>query len=696
MSPATLTFPTIKTDLVQFEGGLDQVTPPLRLKPGIPHEALNYECNVLGGFSRIAGYERLDGHAKPSTATYSIVQVESFATVPLVGDILASTITGSTGKVLAVVDEEEVAYLVIVLQGGIGFSTTEQVFVGPTLIGQATDVTAQISALLTAQYLNLAADYLRDFILSAPGAGPARGVFSMNLSNIHTVFVFKDNVGGTSCDLYKTTPAGWVQVPYVHEVEFTLGGTNVPLDGDLLTQGANTATILRVMLESGSWAAGTAVGRFIVDAPTPADFAAGVAMAGAVGVTLSGIQTPITMLPGGRFELQLSNFAGQLSSERIYGCDKANRCFEFDGVTLAPIRSPFIPDQPTHLTEHQKHLFISLGSSIAHSGIGTPFQWTALSGAAEYATGDTVTGFSVQPGAQNAPALLITGLSSMKMMYGAAAAGASPFQLVNYNAKAGAIEYSIQNMDRSYFVDVQGLTDLTRVQEFGNFARATLTFMVQPFMDETRSLIVESAIYRAKSQYRFFCSDGRGLFVTFQNGTFVGAMPIRFAHPITCCWTGILPNGNEVQYVGAANGMVYELERGSSFDGEAIDFSLAMNWDSKKSPRVLKDYRLAILEMQGNFYASVTFAYILGYGSPEYEQQSGLLYESNFRGAAQWDSGILWDAFVWDGFTGGPTECEMAGSAENFQVRLSGSADFMYAFSVSSLITHYIDRRVMR
>ncbi len=692
MSPATLTFPKIQTDLVQFDGGLDQVTPALRLPPGVPHEALNYECNVLGGFSRIAGYERIDGRTKPSTATYSIVQVESFANIPAVGDTLTGATTGTTGLIIAVTDE----YMVVTLTIGVGFSTTEAVQVGATVIGQATDVIADISSLLNAQYLNLAADVYRAFIAAAPGSGAARGIFSMNLAGVHTLFVFKDNAGATGCDLYQSTISGWVQVPYLSEIAFTAGGTAVPLDGDTLTQGGNTALIKRVMLESGSWAAGTAAGRFIITTPAPSSFTGGAGTAGAVNVTLSGAETAITLLPGGRFELHLSNFSGQLSSERIYGCDKVNRAFEFDGVTLAPITTPFTPDVPTHLVEHQKHLFIAIGSSIAHSGIGTPFNWTAIAGAAEYATGDTVTGFSVQPGAQFAPALLVTGLSSMKMMYGSAAGGSSPFSLVNYNTSAGAVEYSLQNMDRSYFVDLQGLTDLARVQEFGNFARSTLTFSVQKFMDEKRSLLVESAIYRAKSQYRFFCSDGSALYATFKNGKYVGAMPIRFVHPITCAWTGTLPNGNEVQYVGAANGMVYELERGSSFDGEAIDFSLTMNWDSKKSPRVIKDYRLASLEMEGDFYAAVTFAYILGYGSNEFEQQAGISYESNFRASARWDSGIRWDAFVWDGATSGPTECEMSGSAENFQVTLSGSSDFMYAFSMSSLITHFIPRLVKR
>ena len=46
MSP-TLTLPTIETDLVPFAGGMDQITPTLRVKPGVPRDALNVECTIL-------------------------------------------------------------------------------------------------------------------------------------------------------------------------------------------------------------------------------------------------------------------------------------------------------------------------------------------------------------------------------------------------------------------------------------------------------------------------------------------------------------------------------------------------------------------------------------------------------------------------------------------------------------------------
>jgi hypothetical protein len=112
----------------------------------------------------------------------------------------------------------------------------------------------------------------------------------------------------------------------------------LPLDGDTLTQGAVTATIKRVMWQSGSWS-GHGCGPVRGDATPPGGIsrpATATTTSGAV-VTLSGPQSAITLAPGGHFEFVKANFSGQLVTRRIYGCDGVNQCFEFDGTTLAPI-----------------------------------------------------------------------------------------------------------------------------------------------------------------------------------------------------------------------------------------------------------------------------------------------------------------------------------------------------------------------
>ena len=128
------------------------------------------------------------------------------------------------------------------------------------------------SLLLAAQYKNLAADSYRTDIGAIPGSGIVRGLVMIN----DIWYGFRDNAGGTAGAIYKSTNIGWTLIPLLNEVKFTGGGTATPADGAVLTQGAVTATVRRVVLRSGAWS-GTAAGNFVIDAPSGGNFAAGAA-----------------------------------------------------------------------------------------------------------------------------------------------------------------------------------------------------------------------------------------------------------------------------------------------------------------------------------------------------------------------------------------------------------------------------------
>ena len=687
--PTTVTMAPVKEYIVEMLGGLDQKTPTLKVPPGMVRDAVNFEVEPTGGYTRVAGYERADGRASPSDAAYIIIQVVSFTNTPVVGQVLTGGTSGATGTIIAVLSP----YVALTSVTGT-FTTTEVVSVGATTIGTATTQTVTISTLLNAQYINLAADVYRALITAVPGAGTIRGIVSATFSGVHRLYAFRDNVTSTFTDLYKSTTSGWTAVPFFSEVSFTAGGTATPADGATVTQGANTATIQRVMLQSGTWAGSTAAGRLIITAPAPANFASGAATIGATSLTLSGVQTAITLATGGKFQFDLGNFAGQAITRRIYGSDGVNRCFEFDGTTLAPIATGFSPDAPTYIAVHRNHLFVGIGSSIANSGVGTPYNWTALAGGAEIAVGDTVTGLKVLPGNQASPSMLVTTRNGLNVLYGTAAAGTNPWSIVSFNTDTGAMPYSLQNFNRTYMLDDRGVVDLETVQAYGNFRQATLTQNLQTFINEKRSLLTYSTTSKDRSQYRLFFSDNSGLYVSIINGKLLGCMPVLFANAVSCAWQSEDLSGDDVSYFGSTNGMVYQLDKGSSFDGNNIDAYFVMNWNAMGSPRILKRYRKVALEVQGTAYAAFSLGYQLGYGSSEIDQPNPSDYTSSFS-AAFWDA-MVWDAFTWDGSTLAPSEIEMSGTAENYQVTINTTTDYLYAFTINSMIVQYSMRRRMR
>lgn len=678
-------------DYVQMKGGWDQVTPILALPAGILRDVQNFEVAPTGGYSRIGGYERFDGRTKPSNGTYALVQVTAFTNVPVVGQTLTGASSGATGVIIAVVSGS--LYVVLTRLTGT-FTTSEVVRVGATTIGTATAQTVSLTAKLNAQYLNLAADEYRALINVVPGSGPIRGVVHCVFAGVDHSYAFRDNAGGTATVLYESSGSGWTAITLFNEVSFTAGGTATPADNETLTQGAVTATIKRVVHAAGTFAGGDATGRFIVGTPAGGNFAAGAATcSGGATVTLSGIQTAISLSPGGKFEFERANFSGTLGTRRIYGCDGVNRGFEFDGTVLVPITTGTSPDTPKHLSEFKKHLFWAFQTSVVFSGPGLPYQYAALNGAGELACGDTVTGFKRQAGNEASAALEITCLEQTQILYGA---GLYTWDLQTFKEGTGAQHYSVQNLGRTYAMDANGVIDLHHVQAYGNFEQVTLTWPIKTFITEKRSRVAYSAVCRQKSQYRVFFTDGTGLYMTLVNGKLLGTTQVLFPTAVYCAYTGQLANGDEVLYAGSATGgYVYELDKGSSFDGAEITAYIQFNWNAMKQPRLLKEFFKAALEIQGNFYAAFNFAYALAYSDSEQPQPDSKEYESNLGSQGFWDAAI-WDAFVWDGLTLIPSEVDMEGCAVNVQVRLSCGTDYIYPFTITSMMTRWLKAEQVR
>lgn len=676
-----------------YPGGFDQTTPSLSLQPGALRDVINFEVSQSGGYARIEGYERFDGKARPSDATYVVVQVASFTNVPTVGQTLTQATSGATGKIIAV-NNVSGAYYCVVTQVTGTFDTTHNVLVGATPIGTAITNSAAITSMLDAQYTALAADVYRALIGAVPGSGAILGVVAMVFSGVDNVYAFRANAGGTAVDIYKSSAGGWANVPFYKIVSFTLGNTATPLDGEVLTQGGVTATVKRVMTQSGLWT-GTAAGQLVITTPAGGNFAAGAAtLSGGATVTLSGVETSISLLPGGKFVFDKGNFSGQLSSRRIYGADGVNKAFEFDGDVLSPITTGLTTDNPKFVCVHHSFLFLSKDSSIIHSGAGTPFKFSTTDGGGEIATGDEVTGLITLPGSQTTATLGVFLRSNTAFLYGVDPAS---FNFVTFNTGIGALPYSCQNLADSYAMDDLGVVTLQTSLNFGNFEPKTLTQNIMPFIQQERSKLTYSSVSKVKNQYRLFFSDGYGLWLTTVNQRYLGAAVVQFPNPVNCVDQNDTSILGMVSYFGSNDnlGYVYQLDVGTSFDGANIDAHISLAWDAIKSPRILKRFRAASIEIQSNTYAQIYFGYQLGYGTTLIGQPSSVPYASNFSAAPTWDA-FTWDNFTWDGQTLMPTDVDMTGTAENVQTILSSTTNYIAAYNLNSVIYHYTPRRGMR
>ena len=669
-------------ETMALKGGLDQITPTLSLPPGVLRDALNFECLENGGYGRIGGYERYSGQPAPSDAVYALLYVSSFTNTPSVGQTITNAGATATGTIIAV-GNNYIAYT----EATGAFTIGDTLKVGATVIGTLITPQGAMSSSVNAQYVNLAANVYRADIAKPVGSGPIRGVFVLD----DLTYCLRDNAGATAMNLWEQSSAGWVQVPFFKKVSFTVGAVAVPADGATLTQAGVTATVKRVVKQSGAWT-GTAAGILVITNVSGGNFAAGAAtLTGGATVTLSGIQTDITLLDGGRCEITQANFFGQASGIRVYCADGVNPMWEFDGETLVPIYTGLTTDTPLHVSAFKNHLFYSYESSAFCQGIGDPYNNTALGGAAEIACGDTVTGFIVQPGSQDSGAMTIFCRNSTNMLYGNSSAD---WNRVNYNIGTGSLDYSQQNLAQTFLCDDRGVFGLSTSLAFGNFQQSSLTNLLRPFFAEHRTRVSASMLARDKSQYRLFFSDNYGIYMTVVNGQLMGSVPVYFPMNITCTWECTLANGELVKFVGGSDGHVYQFDVGTSFDGEAINAYFTLNWASMRNSRMLKRFRRASIELSGPSYATVDFGYSLAYANPLTLQPNSQTYAAPFV-TTQWDA-FTWDNFVWDGRTLLPTECEMLGTGENVQITVRSNSTDYAPFAVNSVIVHYTPRRGLR
>lgn len=676
-----------KLDFLIFDGGLDQVSTIWEVPPGYARDALNFEVAVNGGYQDLLGYERYDGRASPSDAHYYILSYTLSGTIS-VGDTLTGATSLATGYVIAVT----AGYLVLTRVTGIFILGEDLTNGGVQGVATSTaDIDAAGAPLLHATYTALAADGYRVLIQKPTGSGSIRGVWVL----ADVVYCVRDNAGATAANVWKGTAGGWSQIDLGYELAFTSGGTYEILEGNTITgaTSAKTAVVRRVQLVSGTWAGGDAAGWLVLNTPSGAFQAENLDVGANLNVaTIAGDAAAITLLPGGLYETDQSNMGGAYTAKRVYGANGTNYGFEFDGTTWARIRTGMVPDTPNHVAVHKLHLFFAFGSSVQHSAPTRPYVWSPILGAAELNAGDTVTGFRVEPGEVTVATMGVYCRNQIKMLYGNTVAD---WNFPTFRNDVGAYAGTIAQLGYTMFYDDRGVNNLKTTQQFGNFTFATLSDLVIPYLETHGGLAVAAIVDNNKNQYRLFFSDGYALFGTLlKRGKRMGFMPVQYPDVVTVAWSGEQTDGMAVSYVGTAGGYVMQLERGTSFDGVAIESLLFMPPHFLKSNGYEKTFKGGTAEVFGSSYAEFSFGYELNYNEPETAQAALQMSGVALQGGA-WDSGS-WDTGFWDARSNKPVPFRVTGTAESIAYKIVKDSNAYYPVLFTGIRTRHMLRRQVR
>lgn len=541
-----------QTTLVR--GGLNLVTPPVASPAGVLIAGVNYEPDV-GGTARIKGYERFDGHPSPSAGS----------------------------------DASEIASR-------------------------------------------------RAAISAVPGAGPIRGGIIYN----GAVYAFRDTALGDGA-MWKATSSGWVQQSFGSLVMFNTGTTEF-LEGETVTGGTSgaVATIKRVYVQSGTWSGNDAAGYLVVSGQTGNFDTAETITSSSGSATCSG-EEAVSLTGGGTYICFVHNFFGAAYAPRLYFTNGVNAAMEWDGETLAPLRSGtdsgpislaalvlnatggyvLMPDGgrvllypdfdiPRHCAEFSNHLFLGFrNGGIVHSGVGEPGDFRAIAGAGTYSFSDEIT--AMMGGAFTA--LLIFGRDRIDYFTGN---DSSDFVQKTLSDSSGALAGTPLLLDQPYYWDDAGMRKLFTSSSFGDWNIGTVTQPIQPLIrkiQEAGTRPAASAQIKIKDQYRLFWDDGTGLSV-YLGRKYPEMIPLKWPITVTCAWSGEVSSndGSERIFVGASNGYVYEIEKGTSFDGDAIQAYLRLVWNAVKAPAQNKRFHSTTFGIDAPSAVTIGVVHHVDYG----------------------------------------------------------------------------------
>jgi len=669
-----------RSDYVPFKGGLDTVTPRLQKKPGAIDFSLNYVPETEGGYSLIDGYERYSGQPAPSAATYFYIPFTFTGTVA-VGDTITGVDSGATGIVITVeADHINITKVVGVFQ-------EEVVNIGGLPVGSITGSLmehGEFSIKADAIATGAAADNYRADIAKPAGSGKVRGLC------LHkgVLYCFVDNPAGTAGMIFKETAAGWVEVALLHEISFNTGVAEIS-DGAAITQliSGATATVKRVMHETGTWAGGTAAGRLILsDIAGTFNATNDIQVAAATKVTATSLATAITIIAGGRYELVNYNFYASLDRRRVYGCDGKNRGFEFDGVTYAPINSTMTTDTPEYVYAHKKQLFFSFKASSQNSGLGEPFQWTPITGAAEIGLGDDITGYKTLPG----KSLCINSRNSSNQLLGN---DVSDFVLDDISDETGGLPRTIQRIGHVYCFDDRGIIVIQPTDKYGNFSINTISRRIQRLINKMAKVVTASITYKKKNQYRLYGSDGTGICMTILNK---GIAFAEFSYPdnVACTVSGEDVDGREIAFFGSDAGMVCQFEKGTSFDGEERGFYLFLPFNHSGSPTMIKTYKTASIELDADGYTTFKYQPVFSYGDSGTPDHRTIDVISEGQGGL-WDISD-WNDFFWDADISSSNSIPITGNGINIGLRIYGTSAIDAGHKLDGITLKYVIRRSLR
>lgn len=340
---------------------------------------------------------------------------------------------------------------------------------------------------------------------------------------------------------------------------------------------------------------------------------------------------------GSRYQFIETNFYGQDVYRATYGVSGAGHAFYFDGIRCIKIRTLLTTTQdlPRHIRRHGDSLMLGYKQGLVYLSVpGNPLDFRSARGAWSVEVGDRIVG--LLPSANDT--MMIVGESSTRLLGGLTQNTA---YVKTISDTRGGIEYTGEDMGRVILCDSMGVFPADAVNTFGDISRTYISQNVTPWLSERLQAAIRSdaaefkviaAIrVRSKNQYRLYFTDGYVLTLTntepaqftlqrYYDTTSGGDHANVTAWPVRALCSMIDASGRErifCSFNGVKDGLVFEMDSGRSFDGDAIKAHLVFNPSTFNEPSTEKQFDRHFLFGVGQGVATLTVSSGENYDDPD-------------------------------------------------------------------------------
>lgn len=402
----------------------------------------------------------------------------------------------------------------------------------------------------------------------------------------------------------------------------------------------------------------------------------------------------IAWLTGGKVKTVEANFSGSESvsalGTNLYGVDGVNPAFVYDGTMVRFIETGLsltgFHDNPNSIAVLPAES-LALGyenGTLLLSSLGSPTVFDVSAGAAEIAISDEIVDLATQPN----DVLAIFCRRSVRMLVGKTVLD---MKLSIYSERLSVTPWTLQTLGDSVFLTDDGISRLTRVQEFGDFRDMSLSAKVKPLLDKLKRTALSSWAVASRNEYRLLFENGLGVIIKFNGVEVAGISTFNYGRKFNVVCSAEKRDRQEVLFAGdLENGYVYRLEHGRSFDGAKIEGFGMLAYHFLGSPEHRKRVKKIQVEVDTDECVELLVRAELDYSSPEaptayphelFHSSGGGFYDLNF-----------FSSMLWADQAAGFTDHYIQGVGRNVSLSLYSSSDKEPPHILSSVIYHWSPR----